>query len=95
MSILGKLKYILLLIIITYSYLMKILDKLISLELAIGSSLSQKANLIFSFLFALIFIGVALSIENKTYICIFAGMLLFWQRYIILKLRNKDLNELC
>ncbi len=55
MSILGKLKYILLLIIITYSYLIKILDKLISLELAIGSSLSQKANLIFSFLFALIF----------------------------------------
>lgn len=49
MSILGKLKYILLLIIITYSYLMKILDKLISLELAIGSSLSQKANLILSF----------------------------------------------
>ena len=43
-------------------------------------------------LFALIFTGIALSIENKTYICIFAGMLLFWQRYVVLKLRNKELK---
>ena len=47
---------------------MKILNKLLSLELAIGSSLSQKTNLILSFLLALIFTGLALSIENKTYI---------------------------
>ena len=71
---------------------MKILNKLLSLELAIGSSLSQKTNLILSFLLALIFTGLALSIENKTYICVFAGMLLFWQRYVVLKLSDKERN---
>ena len=59
---------VLLIIILTYIFLMKILNKLLSLELAIGSSLSQRTNLIFSFLFALIFTGIALSIENKTYV---------------------------
>ena len=71
---------------------MKILNKLLSLELAIGSSLSQKTNLILSFLLAFIFTALALSIENKTYICVFAGMLLFWQRYVVLKLRDKEKN---
>lgn len=90
--ILRKHKLIFIGTIDNYSYFyffMKILDKLLSLELAIGSSLDLKTNLIFSFLFALTFTGVALSIENKTHICVFAGMLLFWQRYVILKLRNK------
>ena len=68
--------------------MMKILDKLLELELAIVSKFSKTTHLTLSFLFAVAFTLLALSIENKTYICIFAGALLFWQRYLILKLRN-------
>ncbi|WP_286964283.1 MULTISPECIES: hypothetical protein [Acinetobacter] len=56
--------------------------------MAVVSKLNSATHLILSFIFASGFVAVALLIENKSLIYIFAGLLLFWQRYLVLKLHE-------
>lgn len=67
---------------------MYILNKLLEFDLAVVSKLNKKTHIILSFIFAIVFVAVALLIDNKSLIYIFAGLLLFWQRYLVLKLHE-------
>lgn len=57
---------------------MYILNKLLELDLAVVSKLNRATHLILSFIFAIAFVALALLIENKSLIYIFAGLLMFW-----------------
>lgn len=56
------------------------LNKLLELDLVFIFKLNSKTHLILSFIFAIAFVPLALLIENKSLIYIFAGLLMFWQR---------------
>ena len=67
---------------------MNILKSLLNFELSITSSNNPKLQLFISLIFVLIFIYLTMNIENKTFVCIFAGLLLFWERFIIIYLKQ-------
>lgn len=67
---------------------MNIFKSLLNFELTMTSTNNPKLQLFISLIFVLIFIYLTMSIENKTFVCIFAGLLLFWERFIIIYLKQ-------
>jgi len=70
-----------------FGVFMSFLDRLLEIELNSVFFKSYKANFFISILAAVIFSWVALGVDDKTLICIFSGCLLFWERYLLMRLK--------
>lgn len=70
---------------------MNILNKFLKFELSTINTTNPKVYLIFSFLFSLVFIFLTINLEDTKFICILAGFLIFWERFLLFKL-NQEIN---
>lgn len=65
---------------------MTILNKF--LELQTPAKPNKKAHLTVMLIFSVAFIILSMQLENNVALSIFAGMLLFWQRYLVLEVSS-------
>lgn len=70
---------------------MNFLDTLLKVELKTVSS-NPTFAILTSVIFSIIFMILLWNQNINTFLCIFIGVLIFWERYLILKIKNTDRN---
>lgn len=69
---------------------MKIFDSLLQMELKATAHKSHGFNMTISLILAVVFTVVSFNLEQKEAICVFAGFLLFWNRFLVLKIKESQ-----
>lgn len=67
------------------------LDTLLKVELKTVSS-NPTFTILTSVIFSIILMILLWNQNINTFLCIFIGALIFWERYLILKIKNTDRN---
>ncbi|HGF9542763.1 TPA: hypothetical protein ACJEU4_003891, partial [Acinetobacter baumannii] len=70
---------------------MNFLDTLLKVELKTVSS-NPTFTILTSVIFSIILMILLWNQNINTFLCIFIGALIFWERYLILKIKNTDRN---
>ncbi|PQL74941.1 hypothetical protein CV949_014440 [Acinetobacter baumannii] len=70
---------------------MNFLDTLLKVELKTVSS-NPTFTILTSVIFSIILMILLWNQNINTFLCIFIGVLIFWERYLILKIKNTDRN---
>ncbi|TPT57062.1 hypothetical protein FJU60_18555 [Acinetobacter baumannii] len=70
---------------------MNFLDTLLKVELKTVSS-NPTFTILTSIIFSIILMILLWNQNINTFLCIFIGALIFWERYLILKIKNTDRN---
>lgn len=71
---------------------MRVLEKLLDMELR-TVKYSAKTNIILGIIFSSILILLFLGLENKDLVCVYAGCLVFWERFLIIKINELKNNQ--
>ncbi|WP_252351642.1 hypothetical protein, partial [Acinetobacter baumannii] len=74
-----------------FGWCMNFLDTLLKVELKTVSS-NPTFTILTSVIFSIILMILLWNQNINTFLCIFIGALIFWERYLILKIKNTDRN---
>ncbi|MEG2272252.1 MAG: hypothetical protein RSC05_08255 [Acinetobacter sp.] len=67
---------------------MNILNSLLNCELSIANKTTTKTYFFLSILFSMAFVYLTINLEDKRFVCFFAGLLIFWERFLVFKLNK-------
>lgn len=67
---------------------MSILERILDLEMRSLGGVSKRTSLVVTAALSIGFVFLSMEIENKSFVCILAGLLIFWERYLVVRLRD-------